>query len=163
MTGIQCQIYIFPGVRYLVAYKKKKKKMRMFTTIRDESDRLLKSATVLLISFDSVPLLSFLLHSTCAGVACYIGIRVSQISSILETNRTVDGTRVNVTREIHRNYIGIRVLIRVSRVNDVHEDFHSRRIKLNINFKGERKKKKKKLQPSFTTCSTRNFIAYIII
>lgn len=67
----------------------------------------------------------------------------SQISSILETNRTVDGTRVNVTREIHRNYIGIRVLIRVSRVNDVHEDFHSRRIKLNINFKGERKKKKK--------------------
>lgn len=52
--------------------------MRMFTTIRDESDRLLKSATVLLISFDSVPLLSFLLHSTCAGVACYIGIRVAK-------------------------------------------------------------------------------------
>lgn len=121
----------------------------MFTTIRDESDRLLKSATVLLISFDSVPLLSFLLHSTCAGAACYIVIRVSQISSILETNRTVDGTRVNVTREIHRNYIGIRVLIRVSRVNDVHEDFHSRRIKLNINFKGERKKKKKKTSAEF--------------
>lgn len=35
------------------------KKMRMFTTIRDESDRLLKSATVLLISFDFVPLRSF--------------------------------------------------------------------------------------------------------
>lgn len=47
--------------------------------------------------------------------------------------------RVNVTREIHRNYIGIRVLIHVSRVNDVHEAFHSKKIKLNINFKGEKK------------------------
>lgn len=47
--------------------------------------------------------------------------------------------RVNVTREIHRNYIGIRVLIHVSRVNDVHEAFHFEKNK--VEYKFQRRKK----------------------
>lgn len=56
----------------------------MFTTIRDESDRLLKSATVLLISFDFVPLLfHFITFDVCRCCVLYRDPR-SQICSFLE-------------------------------------------------------------------------------
>lgn len=64
--------------------------------------------------------------------------------------------RVNVTREIHKNYIGIRVLIRVSRVNDVHEVFHSKKNKVECKFQ----RRKKTLAEFYNVFDTKFYYSY---
>lgn len=55
-----------------------------------------------------------------AGVPCCIVIRVPE-GSPSPWNRHSMPARVTVIREIHRNYIGIRVLIRLRHVDGVRE------------------------------------------
>lgn len=111
---IQCQICIFPSVGHLVAYKTH----GTLTMIRDESDRLLKSATVLLSSVTFV-------HSFVIFVEyrCCVLHRDSHTWPPTRSRRRHSAARASErhgTREFHRNYIGIRVLMHLNRVGDVH-------------------------------------------
>lgn len=109
---IQCQMYIFPGVRHLVAYKTYAERSLWYAMRAIVCSKVQPYYFLRFCSF------TLSLYTTCTGVVRYI---VTRMPEYILFWKCCSARERHDTREIRRNYIGIRVLMHLYRVGDVHE------------------------------------------